>query len=93
MTFYIIFNFNKYVCSCLRYQDDYPEEGRQRALTVSEGTKIGNSNQFNISKNLPTVFKWDGGGKEVAICGTFSDWKPIPMAKRLQSLLKLVFVF
>lgn len=30
---------------------------------------------------LPTVFKWDGGGKEVFISGTFSDWKPIPMVK------------
>ncbi|CAL8111258.1 unnamed protein product [Orchesella dallaii] len=61
--------------------DDYPEGGRQRALTVSEGTKLGSSNPHHVSKNLPTVFKWDGGGKEVAICGTFSDWKPIPMAK------------
>lgn len=28
---------------------------------------------------LPTVFKWEGGGKEVSIAGTFSDWKPIKM--------------
>jgi len=68
------FSFDK------RPSDDYPEGGRQRSLTVSEGTKIGGSSQ-HISKNLPTVFKWDGGGKEVAICGTFSDWKTIPMAK------------
>lgn len=26
-------------------------------------------------------FKWDGGGKEVFISGTFSEWKPIPMVK------------
>lgn len=30
---------------------------------------------------LPTVFKWDGGGKQVYISGTFSDWKAIPMVK------------
>lgn len=32
-------------------------------------------------KALPTVFKWDHGGKEVFISGTFSDWKPLPMVK------------
>jgi 5'-AMP-activated protein kinase, regulatory beta subunit len=30
---------------------------------------------------LPTVFKWDGGGKQVYISGTFSDWKALPMVK------------
>lgn len=28
---------------------------------------------------LPTVFKWEGGGKEVYLTGTFTDWKPIKM--------------
>lgn len=32
---------------------------------------------------LPTVFKWEGGGKEVYISGTFNGWKSkIPMVKR-----------
>nr|AER10554.1 AMP-activated protein kinase beta subunit [Echinococcus multilocularis] len=31
---------------------------------------------------LPTVFKWEGGGKEVYISGTFNGWKSkIPMVK------------
>lgn len=30
---------------------------------------------------MPTVFKWDGGGKQVYISGTFSNWKTIPMVK------------
>lgn len=30
---------------------------------------------------LPTVFKWDGGGKQVYISGTFSNWKALPMVK------------
>ena len=30
---------------------------------------------------LPTVFKWDGGGKQVFITGTFSNWKTLPMVK------------
>lgn len=48
---------------------------RQRANTVSEGTKI------NISDKTPTVFRWEGGGKDVCIGGTFSEWKTIPMVK------------
>lgn len=30
---------------------------------------------------LPTVFKWDGGGKQVYISGTFSEWKSLPMVR------------
>lgn len=33
------------------------------------------------TKVLPTVFKWDGGGKQVFITGTFSNWKTLPMVK------------
>jgi len=32
-------------------------------------------------KALPTVFKWDGGGKQVYISGTFSNWKTLPMVR------------
>jgi len=30
---------------------------------------------------LPTVLRWDYGGKNVTISGTFSKWKPIPMVR------------
>ncbi|KAF2905151.1 hypothetical protein ILUMI_01026 [Ignelater luminosus] len=52
------------------------ESPRPRSNTVSEGTKI-NVNE----KALPTVFRWEGGGSEVYISGTFSGWKTIPMVK------------
>jgi len=32
-------------------------------------------------KALPTVFKWDGGGKQVFISGSFTNWKSLPMAR------------
>lgn len=63
------------------------EPPRQRASTMSEGTvprpiqtePIG---QEPIKKDaLPTVFKWDGGGKQVFISGTFSGWKALPMVR------------
>ncbi|CAG7733374.1 unnamed protein product [Allacma fusca] len=60
---------------------EFPEP-RKRANTVSEGQKIpGNSQANHHAKILPTVFKWDGGGKNVFISGSFSDWKTIPMVK------------
>lgn len=30
---------------------------------------------------LPTVFKWEGGGKLVYLSGTFTDWKSLPMVR------------
>lgn len=50
------------------------EPPRPRSNTVSEGTKID-------EKVLPTVFRWEGGGKQVYISGTFSEWKALPMVK------------
>lgn len=47
---------------------------RQRSATVSEGTQV-------TDQVFPTVFKWDGGGQQVLISGTFSNWKTIPMVK------------
>ncbi|GLV33082.1 alicorn [Carabus blaptoides fortunei] len=50
------------------------EAPRPRSNTVSEGTKVS-------EKVLPTVFRWEGGGKQVYISGTFSEWKVLPMVK------------
>lgn len=52
---------------------------RKRASTLSEGSKIPTGIDDTV---LPTVFKWEGGGRNVMISGTFSDWKVLPMVKR-----------
>lgn len=49
------------------------EAPRPRSNTHSEGTKV------NKNEALPTVFRWEGGGKQVYISGTFSEWKTLPM--------------
>lgn len=67
---------------------EFATEPRQRASTMSEGT-VPKPNQPEpvfttdpIKKDaLPTVFKWDGGGKQVFISGTFSNWKALPMVR------------
>lgn len=48
----------------------------------SSGAKFLHKTNIDPSKKvLPTVFKWDGGGKDVYISGTFSNWNPLPMVK------------
>jgi len=47
---------------------------RPRSSTLASGAAFD-------PKALPTVFKWDGGGKQVFISGSFSNWKTIPMVK------------
>lgn len=34
-------------------------------------------------RTIPIVFRWDGGGNEVYICGSFNNWETkIPMTNR-----------
>jgi len=71
---------------------EYDFYGNPKQSLDSDGSEYGrnqhrNSNTSegagdeNITKVLPTVFKWDGGGKQVFITGTFSNWKTIPMVR------------
>lgn len=39
---------------------------------------------------LPTVLRWDGGGKNVTISGTFSDWKPMAMVRSHQNFVTII---
>lgn len=54
--------------------DEVSAAVRQRSATITQGTQV-------TEPMFPTVFKWDGGGKQVEISGTFSNWKTIPMVK------------
>lgn len=54
---------------------------RHRSSTLSEGMVPASDTDVNKKPALPTVFKWDGGGQQVFISGTFSNWKPLPMVK------------
>ena len=73
---------------------DLSSTPRKRSSTASEGTSASGSNMSKKSdsadeqqeealKNpaLPTVLRWDGGGRNVMISGTFSNWKTIPMVR------------
>ncbi|CAG5116140.1 unnamed protein product [Candidula unifasciata] len=67
-----------------RYTDgDVYEQGapfrRQRASTLTPGQEMSHG---TTSRLLPTVFKWEGGGKDVYVTGTFNNWKSkIPLAR------------
>lgn len=63
---------------------DYIPVGRPRASTISTGASIN-------AQALPTVFRWDGGGKQVFISGTFNSWKTkIPMVKSQEKFTTIV---
>lgn len=56
-------------------KDDFEPMLRPRSSTITPGEDIN-------SRKLPTVFRWEGGGKEVWIAGSFDNWKSkIPMVK------------
>ncbi|XP_052769806.1 5'-AMP-activated protein kinase subunit beta-2-like isoform X1 [Mya arenaria] len=54
------------------------DERRARAATTLSQTDTREKEE----KLLPTVFKWESGGKEVFLSGSFNNWKgKIPLAK------------
>ncbi|KAH8331668.1 hypothetical protein KR074_009285 [Drosophila pseudoananassae] len=58
-------------------------EDEHAAATGSGNLSIIGSGDDDEPKKtaLPTVLRWDGGGKNVTISGTFSNWKPISMVR------------
>jgi len=42
------------------------------------------------NNRLPTIIKYPGTGKEVFVCGTFSEWKKIPMVKSQKDFVALI---
>ncbi|CAL8072687.1 unnamed protein product [Calicophoron daubneyi] len=54
-----------------------------RIGSPGERAKLYVGDDAGIVQNVPTVFKWEGGGKDVYISGTFNGWKSkIPMVRR-----------
>lgn len=62
---------------------EFLHEPRPRASTLSEKVNIPTDEEEAAIANsvLPTVFRWDGGGKQVYISGTFTQWKVLPMVR------------
>ncbi|XP_059616293.1 5'-AMP-activated protein kinase subunit beta-1 [Phlebotomus argentipes] len=64
-------------------EPEFVTEFRQRAHTTTDDPRDEDESESGDKKNpaLPTVFKWDGGGRQVYISGTFSDWQTVPMVR------------
>ncbi|XP_055637548.1 5'-AMP-activated protein kinase subunit beta-1 [Toxorhynchites rutilus septentrionalis] len=64
-------------------EPEFLREHRQRSNTVSNDSALQSDDDGKEPERaaLPTVFKWEGGGKQVYISGTFSEWKALPMVK------------
>lgn len=56
-------------------EEDLRRGGRPRSSTVNEAS-------HSTASSLPVVFKWDGTGKDIYVCGNFNNWQRIPMNKR-----------
>ncbi|VEL16506.1 unnamed protein product, partial [Protopolystoma xenopodis] len=54
-------------------------------------TEVPASEDISEPSALPTVFTWEGGGKEVYISGTFNGWKAkIPMVKSKHNFYTII---
>jgi len=62
-----------------------PSEFRSRA-----GTLDNTVTEQSSSNRLPTIIKYSGNGKDVFVCGTFSEWKRIPMVKSQKDFVALI---
>ncbi|XP_023938690.2 5'-AMP-activated protein kinase subunit beta-1 [Bicyclus anynana] len=63
------------------YTKAVPEHDVEETVMRERSNTLTEEKVAEDVKVLPTVFKWDGGGKQVFISGTFTDWKTIPMVK------------
>ncbi|XP_045495011.1 5'-AMP-activated protein kinase subunit beta-1 isoform X2 [Colias croceus] len=74
-----------YYTKALPEHDVEQPEIRERSNTLTDSSKT-----IEDVKVLPTVFKWEGGGKQVFISGTFTDWKTIPMVRSHRDFVTII---
>ncbi|XP_017044672.2 5'-AMP-activated protein kinase subunit beta-1 [Drosophila ficusphila] len=65
------------------------EEEGQGPVPLGGSQLLGEEDDVRKSA-LPTVLRWDGGGKNVTISGTFSNWKPITMVRSHQNFVTII---
>ena len=41
-------------------------------------------------RKMPTIFKYGGDAKEVYVCGSFNNWKKLPMSKSTKDFVAIV---
>lgn len=61
--------------------DDCEDDGDRNEVDSEKESEANMDEEQQKNPALPTVLRWDGGGKNVMISGTFSKWKPIPMVR------------
>jgi len=75
-----------------RVEEGSPESSPTTEFRPRAGTldKSAENEEESSSNRLPTIIKYPGNGKEVFVCGTFSDWKRIPMVKSQKDFVALI---
>uniref|UniRef100_A0A5K3F1Z3 5'-AMP-activated protein kinase subunit beta-1 n=1 Tax=Mesocestoides corti TaxID=53468 RepID=A0A5K3F1Z3_MESCO len=69
------------------YMDTSGDSRELRSCSGNDGDTLPSDVEMTTSTPqkhlLPTVFRWNGGGHEIYVSGTFNNWqKRIPMARR-----------
>ena len=83
-------------------QQTLDDSGRHNKLDSHLGSSVDSEN-LNFSgpggdnevgdpreKVLPTIFKFQGTGKDVFVCGTFNDWQKLRMNKSAKDFVAIV---
>lgn len=53
-------------------------------------SSVENDPEVSREKGLPTIFKYQGQGKEVYVCGTFNDWQKLRMNRSAKDFVAIV---
>ncbi|KAB7495642.1 5'-AMP-activated protein kinase subunit beta-1 [Armadillidium nasatum] len=94
------FNIDRHKAQRLATQQSEEES----ALVIGKSPKSQHENKENTEisssprpvlnpenkKMLPCVIKWNGGGKDVALAGSFNNWRTLPMVKSEKDFVAIV---
>lgn len=59
-----------------------PVTGRGSAVAGEDDDAVTVLASVHERKTVPTVIRWENGGRDVMVAGTFSRWEKIPMSER-----------
>ena len=67
--------------AALDLPSSYPLPPPATTAGASPSTPVTGSGGSSSSSSIVTTFRWPAamGGHEVAVCGSFSDWQPLPL--------------
>lgn len=74
------------------HSNDSVDTGEDKDFRPRAGTEVGSwpASGQNASRGYPTIFKYQGNGKDAYVCGSFNNWEKIRMVKSQKDFLALI---